>query len=388
MRAFDPMAPTMHGPPPIVHIITGLDQGGAESMLHKLVRAARQASPGLRQTVVSLTTSGCVGPRIQADGIDVVSLNMRQHPLRALMRLHRLLRELPRETVVQTWMYHADLIGGLVARLAGRQRVFWNVRQATVARRDVGPRTYWVIRLAARLSGLLPRRIVTNAAAAVAVHEAAGYSAARFVVIGNGFDTQAFGPDMGRRQAFRAQHGIGDDEFLVGNVARFDVQKDLATFVRMAGRVAEQMPNARFLIAGSGVPEAESLTREIAQAGLSGRFILLDRQADVPALMNGLDVFCLSSRSEGFPNVLGEAMASAIPCVTTACGDAGAVLGEPEFVSPIEDPDRLAASVLKIGAMASTQRHDMGAALRRRIQTSFSTEAVWKTYLELYESQG
>lgn len=357
-------------------------------MLHKLVRAASTDSPGVRQTVISLTTAGCVGPRIQADGVDVVALDMRRHPLRALLRLHRLLRGLPRDTVVQTWMYHADLVGGLIARLAGRPRVFWNVRQATVSRRDVGPRTYWVIRLAACLSNLIPKRIITNAAAAVAVHRAAGYASDQFSVIGNGFDTQSFSPNEGRRQAFRSEHGIDADAFLIGNVARFDVQKDLGTFVHMAVHVARHMPHARFLIAGSGVPAASTLAQDIARVGLADRFVLLDRQTDVPAVMNGLDVFCLSSRSEGFPNVLGEAMASALPCVTTACGDAGAVLGRPELVSPIEDPEGLATSVLKIGAMTPAQRLDMGAANRQRVQALFSTEAVWKSYLQLYESQG
>lgn len=375
-------------PAHIVHVITGLGQGGAEAMLHKLIRQAQlhQAPPA--QEVFALGGDGVVGERLRAEGVPVTALGLAptlHNPWR-LWPLLRRLRQLPRDTVVQTWMYHGDLIGALAARTAGQRRIVWNIRQSGIGASDISRSTRAVVAVCARLSQSLPLRIVANAQKAIAVHTAAGYRHDRFVCIGNGFDGELFRPDPMARQQWRQQLGLAPDHLLVGNIARDDPQKDLPSFLRMAGQLAMQNERLRFVLAGRGVPNSAAL-RELSQAcGLADRLTLLGEQAAPQQLMAALDLFCLSSRAEGFPNVLGEAMCCALPCVTTDCGDAAEVIGDARWVAPVAATEALAQRVQSLLSLAPAQREALGQQLRQRALARFGIATVWQQYLQLYST--
>jgi len=377
------------GPHPalqVVHVITDLGQGGAEAMLEKLILASRRETPQVRHRVVSLRTTGVVGPRLAAAGVAVEALGMTgaaSVPAR-WRRLVALLADTPPRTVVQTWMYHADLLGGLAARRAGRP-VVWNIRQTGLSRRDIGRATRVVVRLCGWLSRAVPRVILCNAAAAIEAHRAFGYDARRFQVIPNGFDTDRFRRDAAGAAALRAAWGLGEGDIAVGLVARLDPQKDHATFVRAAARAAAALPALRFVLVGRGVPESAELRAAIAAAGLAPRFVLDGQRSDIAQVMSALDVFCLSSRAEGFPNVLGEAMACETPAVSTAAGDARAVLGDDERIAPVADPERLAALIVKVAALPAPARRELGRRQRERIVQLYGIGQVWGRYLDLYE---
>ncbi len=375
-------------PAHIVHVITGLGQGGAEAMLHKLLRQARLQPSAPAQEVFALGADGVVGQRLRAEGVPVTALGLAptlHNPWR-LWPLLRRLRQLPRDTVVQTWMYHGDLIGALVARIAGQRRIVWNIRQSGISAGDISRSTRAVVALCARLSHHLPLSIVANAHKAIAVHTSAGYRPDRFVCIGNGFDGERFRPDPVARQRWRQQLGLTADQLLVGNIARDDPQKDLPGFLRMAGQLAVQDERLHFVLAGRGVSDSAAL-RELSQAcGLSGRLSLLGEQAEPQQLLAAMDLFCLSSRAEGFPNVLGEAMCCALPCVTTDCGDAAEVIGDARWVAPVATPEALAQRVQSLLSLTPAQREALGQQLRQRALARFGIATVWQQYLQLYSS--
>ncbi|MBB5204474.1 glycosyltransferase involved in cell wall biosynthesis [Inhella inkyongensis] len=356
--------------------------------MERLILTSCADSPWVNHEVVSLGGLGVIGPRLQQAGISVHCLSLDRLPwqLSTWWSLWRLLRQERATTVVQTWMYHADLLGGLLARLAGQKRVVWNVRQTGLSAADISARTRCLVRCAAWLSNWLPRMIVTNAKAAIDVHVNVGYASSRFTVIPNGFDTNAFKRSDPARRQWRRSLGLTDAEFLIGLVARLDPQKDHSTFLRMAALVAKAMPQARFLLAGRGVLEDAELTLSISELGLNGRMLRLDQQSDVASLMSALDLFCLSSRAEGFPNVLGEAMACEIPCVSTRCGDSAQLIQDGARLAPIEDASALANCVLSVAAMPPEARHALGQAQRQRIKAEFALPDVWQRYLELYQS--
>src|SRR5262249_13038588 len=164
------------------HVITGLNTGGAEMMLYKLLSAVDRSV--YRCEVVSLLEPGPVAARIRALGIPVRSLGMRRGvPSPAgVLRLARWLQQDPPD-VVQTWMYHAELVGGLATRLAGAAPVAWNIRQSTLDPRGNKRSTIWTARLCASLSRWLPTRIVCCSEASARVHAALGYAAGRMIVI-------------------------------------------------------------------------------------------------------------------------------------------------------------------------------------------------------------
>lgn len=374
----------------VVHVITGLGQGGAEAMLEKLLHAGRRLNPEIDQQVISLRGLGVVGARLLESGFQVRALDMTTSivSLFKLARLASMLRAFPRDTVVQTWMWHGDLLGGVCARMVGRGKVIWNVRNALpidIARRRT---SIWAVRLCAKLSRWVPQRIVCNAEAAKSAHCAIGYDVSRCVVVRNGFDLDRFKPMADRRNAWRDRMGVRDEEVLVGMIARMDPLKDHTNFVRAAALVVAsgRHEHLRFVLVGKGVPASTHLRTSLEQSGLEGRFLLLDRQEDVPGVMNALDVFCLSSRSEGFPNVLGEAMACGVPCVTTDVGDARLVLGDDRWVAPPGSARDLADRLSALLDLPDDERQELGSVQRLRIERDFGIDAAWRQYLQLYQA--
>ncbi|HEY8052852.1 MAG TPA: hypothetical protein VIE42_08595, partial [Steroidobacteraceae bacterium] len=163
----------------IIHVISGLNQGGAEAMLEKLVLAGRRMNPQIEQTVINLGNPGVVGTRLAQAGVPVESLGMRPglHFLAQLRALTRRLQPGPGVTVVQTWLWHADLIGGLCARAAGNHRVIWNLRNSMPQHAATKAASRTVARLCGWLSRRVPARIICNSTAALHAHVAVGYAA-------------------------------------------------------------------------------------------------------------------------------------------------------------------------------------------------------------------
>lgn len=368
----------------VVHVITGLGVGGAEGMLVKLLRAQR--GRGLCHQVVSLLAPGPLAGAVAGLGVPVHSLGMRRGrgtPF-DLLRLAALLRRL-RPDVVQTWMYHADLAGGLAARLAGGPPVAWNLRHSNLDPALNGRGTLRAVRACAALSGRLPAAIVCGSEAARGAHLQAGYAAAGMVVIANGFDLDAFRPDAEARRAVRAELGLCGGEAVVGIVGRFHEQKDHGTFVRAAGRVAERHPGACFVLCGEGVDAGNrQLAEWIARTGHAGRFLLLGVRDDPARVMAAFDVAVSSSAGEGFPNAVGEAMACGVPCVVTDVGDSALLVGDTGVVVPPGDPDALAAGMLELLEMPAAARGALGCRARQRVQERYSVGLAADRYESLY----
>lgn len=365
-------------------IITGLSTGGAETMLHKLLQNLDRSR--FTPTVISLTTKGEIGPRIEALGISVIALGM-NHALSspaAFMRLVNLLRK-TQPDVVHTWMYHADLLGGLAARLAGIRAVSWGVRQSNLSPDQNKRTTLLVMKVCALLSGFLPRSILSCSNRALAVHVAAGYRAKRFWLIPNGFDLVRFMPDLASRASVRGELCLTLDTPLVGLIARDDPQKNHLGFVEAAAEVHRAMPLAHFILAGTGVAtDNVALTQAIEQAGMRERFHLLGRREDIPRLMASLDVLASSSFGEAFPNVLGEAMASGVPCVVTDVGDSAEIVGDTGRVVSSGDMAGLARHIVELLRLPAEQRQELAFRARERVRSKYEIGNVTRNYEDFY----
>ena len=370
----------------VLHAITSLSTGGAE---HMLARLAQGLKADFTQQVISLTPPGPVATQIRKAGIEVSSLNVATalpNPF-VLWRLSRLIRAF-RPDVVQTWMYHADLLGGLAARLAGVKNIVWNIRNNDLARDTTKARTRWVVKACARLSRGVPRRIVSCAQSAAQTHIELGYAADKFVVIPNGFDLQRFHPDISARSSVRGELGLDADTPLVGLIARFDPQKNHQGFIQAAQLMHERKPGVHFLLAGRGVDAGNlALGHWIREAGLGQVTHLLGERDDIPRLNQALDIaVSTSSYGEAFPNVLGEAMACGVPVVSTDAGDAALIAGATGRIVPRHDMAALATACLDLLAMGEAERQALGQQAQRRIAHEFSLEVTVKQYAELYRS--
>lgn len=366
------------------HVISGLGAGGAEMMLYKLVKATR--ADGYRHSVCSLTSGGHVGSLLEAEGVPVTSLGMRQgvpDPL-AVGRLVRWLRR-GRPDVIQSWMYHADLLAGIAALASGRPPVVWGIHHSDVDPRTTKRLTHWTRLVCARLSGVLPARIVCGADSVLRSHAQLGYRADRMTVIPIGFDLERFASDPGAGARLRRALDIPASAPVVGLLARVHPDKDHPNFLRAASLLSRQRPDAFFVLTGSGVAWSNPvLAGPIDELGLRDRVRLLGVVPDVMEVLSALDVLVLSSRTEAFPNVLGEAMACGVPCASTDCGDAREIVGETGRIAPPRDPAGLAAAVLELLALTPEARAVLGRAARERVRSRYEIRAVGRRYQQVY----
>lgn len=370
----------------ILHVIVGLDVGGAELMLKRLIDSQGSTSAYVH-SVVSLTDVGPVGMQLRDSGIEVYALGMKSvlgFPA-ALFRLVGIIKA-RRPAVVQTWMYHADLIGGIAARMARKREVIWGIRTTDV-RAAGASRTAWVRWICALLSRSVPRVIVCAAEASRRAHVAVGYDASKMVVVPNGFDLVRIFAGSEERAKSRSDCGFGRGEVVVGILGRFDPTKDHENFVRAAGLIARSHANVRFLLVGRGLDaDNQELAGWISRTGCKERFVLLGQRADVPVCLAAMDVFCLSSRTEGFPNVVGEAMAMGLPCVVTDVGDAAMLVADTGYVVPKEDSAALAAGLEKMINLDSEARAALGAKAKQRIMAEFTIDRARERFESIYKS--
>ena len=369
----------------VVHLITDLDVGGAERMLAKLVQATD--SRRVRHTVVCMLKPGKMADDIRAAGCDVVSLNMKRGGIspRPLLLLVRLLRR-ERPDILQTWLYHADLLGTLAGRLAGVPAIVWNIRCSNMDLSQYARSTAFVVSCLARLSRL-PASVIVNSYAGRDFHEQLGFRPKRWEVIHNGFDLEVFRPLPKARAELRQELKLPPDATLIGMLARLDPMKDHTTFLRAAAGFSRDQPNAHFILAGRGLlPESVALPAAARDPALAGRLHLLGEREDSARILAALDLATLSSAfGEGCPNVVGEAMACGVPCVATSVGDAAVLIGDTGAIVPPQDPDALAAAWRGLLDKASAERTALSAAARARIAEHFSLPIIQERYMSLYE---
>jgi len=352
-------------------------------MLLRLLRATKEGP--FESTVAVLADKGPVVREMEDLGVTVYSLDIPRgliSPLTAVKFL-ALVRKF-RPALIQTWLYHADLLGVLLAGPLGVRRVVWNLRSSYPDDVHLSWLTALVRRLCARLSPL-PQAVVVNSSAGMQSHRALGYRPKRWVVIPNGVDTERFRPDPGAKprlvEALRVKKG---DAVLVGYIARFIPVKDHATFVEAALRVLRVRKDIHFVLAGRGISWSNAFFCRTIAPEFRTNFHLLGERRDIGAVTAGLDIACLSSLNEGFPNTVGEAMACAIPCVVTDVGDSYRIVGETGLVVPPASPEAMASAILRMAHMPRQARAALGERARRRVMERFEISKVAKMYTRLY----
>jgi glycosyltransferase involved in cell wall biosynthesis len=376
----------IHGREPIrvTHVIAGLELGGAEMMLYKLLRATDRSR--FDCTVVSLSTLGPLAARIATLGVPVSALGMSRGRLE-IRPLGRLARSLSarRPDVVHTWMYHADLLGGALARVSSDAKVIWGVRGSLDPRLSKRS-SRLTARGCALTSRWLPDRIVSCSELLAEMHVGLGYPRERMTVIPNGFDLSWFRQERALRVQGRRLLGVSERELLVGIVGRNDPQKDHRTFVRAAAELARARADVRFVMCGPGIdPSNAELVGLLAQAGVDERCLLMGAVDDPRGVFNALDVLvCSSAFGEGFPNVLGEAMACGVPCVTTDVGDAAMIVADTGRVVAVGDWRALAREVLAVLELEPSERDAVGRRARARIERDFALDGVAARFQALY----
>lgn len=353
-------------------------------MLLKLVQEMDKSQ--FQNIVVSMMGEGTLEHEYKKAGVPVYCLGMKRgsiSPMYVLKLLIIIKQERP--AIVQTWLYHADLLGTIAASIL-KIPVLWNLRCADMDFKKYSRLTSLVVSLCARFSSY-PQVIIVNSESGKAVHSSMGYTPRRWARIPNGFDISQFRPDETSGTTIKNELNIPNGSLVIGIVARDDPMKDLNNFIEAANYLLSRAKDKReihFVMVGRGIDASNGrLMRAVPESNLS-YFHLLGERKDIPELMSALDIYCSSSVSEGFSNVIGEAMACGIPCVVTDAGDSAQIVGDTGRVVPVKNPEAFAAACLELKNMPESERLELGKRARERIERYFNLPVVVAQYEDLY----
>lgn len=363
----------------VTHVIIGLEVGGAELMLKRLVEAL-DGQENMHHSVVSLTSIGPIGIQLQQAGIEVVALNL-NNPLNlpaVFIKLRNILKK-KRTDIVQTWMYHADLLGGLAARSLGIKNVVWNVRNTHLYSKGFFKILFREFLSVA--SWKVPKKIIYVSHSAQKEHAKYGFRINNSEIIGNGFDTNKLSFDEDRRTRVRVEIGLEDTDIAVFSIGRYNHAKDHETFIKSICLSLKKNKFIKGVLIGREIDLDEfKLTEE-----QRSHFIILGQRDDVPALLSAADIFCLHSITEGFPNVLGEAMSAQLPCITTRAGDAEIILDDADYTVEVRDFSEMSNKILELSKMSEVNRRIKGSLNRKRILDNYSLDKILSCYTKLYK---
>jgi len=366
----------------IIHLISTLDRGGAETSLHRLV--SNMDKYRFRNIVVSLKNVGPVGKEIQRNCISVFPLNMKKGfpDPRGIMPFSKILNEFEPH-IIQTWLYHANLFGILFKHKA---KILWNIRCSNMDLKRYGTIYRWTVKLGALFS-YIPHVVISNSRTGRMIHEEMGYEPARWEIIPNGFDRDIFKPNPIARKNIRKTLRIPADAFVIGCIARFDPMKDHRNLIKAASLLLKTNPAVHFILAGKGVTHDNlCLNKYHINSCNIDQFHLLGERDDIPQILAAVDIASsTSSFGEGFPNNIGEAMSTGVPCVVTDVGDSANIVNTTGIIVPAKNPEALAYAWQSLNNAGLGVIKKMGKKARQRIEKFYNMESMIQNYEAIYQ---
>lgn len=328
----------------VLFLARQLNIGGAERQLVTL--ANELAGRGHEIVIASYYPGGALSKMIDPKRIRVISYEKKSRwdLFTLFFKTLKIVRD-EQPTVLHGWMHTQNVVATAARVLNPKVKMVWCVRAS-----NLETVLDWAEKLTIWLQARLARFadcIIVNSMAGLQYAVQSGLPREKMLFIPNGIDTNLFYPNDEEGKHIRAQWAIEDGAKIVGNVARFDPIKNHPMFLKAAALVAAQRSDVHFVCVGHGKDSYLQELKQISRTlGIEKRVHWIQADSDVRAIYNAVDVFCASSLSEGFPNVIGEAMACGRQCVVTDVGDSALVVGETGVVVPSDNAEALAAGLL------------------------------------------
>ncbi len=365
----------------VIHIITGLKIGGAETVLNNLVREINE----IDHIVISLGGLDYYGRELKRCGYNVIALNFKDNLLffTKLIKLYKLIKQNKPE-IVHTWLNLADLIGGLTAKLAGVENIYWSIVNdympaKSSLKQKIG------IKLLALLSRYVPTKIISCSEVSSLSHKLAGYKSSLIDYIPLGVCTKTYKPNKSLGREVRKRLDISNNQFLIGTIARYHPNKDHNNLLESLYILSSKRVNFKCILVGRGInAKNRVLSERIHSLGLATKIILIEETSDIYELINSLDLYVSSSYKEGFPNILIQNMACSIPCVSTNAGDAVNIIGDTGWVVNIDSPNELALAILN--AKKINNLITKGELARQRVKRLFDIKFMINRYKDVYKA--
>ena len=369
----------------IIHIITDLGEGGAQKFLINLCQSTSELH---NHIIISLSSSNQYLLN-QKYNFKIYTLNLNKFLFGFFGSIVKLIRIIKRNkpNIIQTWLYHADFIGGIIAFIFGYRRIFWTVRDCSI---DVNTKllTKLIVIILSKLSYIIPEKIIFNSNNALnKFNKRYGYDKEKSFLIQNGFDIKKYKINKKDRKSLRNFLGLNEIDLVLGMVARFHPVKNHIYLIKTLNLVKRKFPNIKCLLVGKDLDKNNLFLKKIIKDNqIEENIVLLGIRRDITKIMNTIDIHLLSSKSEAFPNVIGEAMACGTPCVSTNVGDVQDIIGNNGWIVPINDYFTFSETIiLAINEINCKNKKTNPNIIRKRIIDYFSQEKMVKNFLEIWQ---
>lgn len=367
----------------IIHIISSLGNGGAEATLYKICKHDKT----YEHIVISLTGPGKYYSLLKKLGVDTHCLNINFFTI--FIKFFSLLKLIKffKPNIVQTWLIHADFIGGIAAKLAGIKNIIWNIRYTDLKFGKSKLTSLIILKISKYLSFFIPISIILNSKKALKLYKIKGYDKKKFIFIPNGYDLSILKHNKLQRERFRDKLRIKKNVILIGNISRYDPKKDHPNLIKAINLFKLKKYNFLCILVGHKITKHNvKLNSLIKKFELSDKVKLLGQSENVLQILNGIDIYVHSSAfGEGFPNVVAEAMSCKTPCIVTDVGDASHIVGKTGWVVPPNNPIMFCKAIEKaINQIGTKQWNKKKQDCRLRIKNHFGIKKMIRNYNNLW----
>jgi len=365
----------------IVHIISGLQVGGAERSLYNICNSSLNDS--FKQYIICLGNRGYYSQKIEEIGLEIYHINFSSwHFVKSVTKFIIILKKISPD-IIQGWMNHGNFTSILALLILNfKPIIYWNIRQSFYKNKNDLFYTKFLF-LFNILFSRIPKKIIINSNISKIQLQNFGFNIDSFKFIPNGFDPNYWVRDLSFRELKRENLGIENLDFVIGYVGRYHPMKNIILLLKAFEIISINFSNSKLVIIGHKEDDFNKFEKQIFDKIPNNQIILLNQMYDINKYYSIFDLFTLCSVSEGFPNVLGEAMSCELCCISTNVGEAPALLQDVGFIIPVDDLDALVSKMTNcIENLEMTK--NMGILARNKIVKTYSLQNTVNQYINLY----
>ena len=366
----------------ILHIITSLGDGGAEGVLYRLIS---ETNNNIEHQVIALSSDNKYESLLRKKKIKLYKINLLKNKLEfsKLIKLYKIIKS-KKDFLIQTWLYHADFLGGIFAFISGNRNIYWNIRTSEISLKSTKIRTLIIIFLNALLSWFVPKKIIICSKRSIKIHRLVGFKN-NFELIYNGFDEKFYIP---KKNYSRKYFNLSNNDLILGNVSRYHPVKNHEYLLSIFSKIRD-IKGIKLVLIGTNMDKKNSdLVEMLKKKKIFDKTILLGRRDDVFHMYKIFDIFLLTSHSEGFPNVLAEAMLNKNICISTNVGEARNIIYRDKFIIQKNDIESSAKKIRKIILERKNLKkwNLLKSKNRKRIKNTFSLNKMIKNYINVWKN--